>query len=133
VGKTLVGLIVASCLWTFGCQDSSKIYPIEFVDRKEFFPAADAIQKPKPLLLVVAVAADGRLSLNRIETGKISDVKVLKEKIAVVFADREKSLISEREVVIDPQVGIDDEDLGKLIEALKSVDATPIRIIKNNL
>jgi hypothetical protein len=114
----------------FGCQDSPKNYPVDLVDRNTVFAFN---QKPNPLRLVVEISEDGKLSLNKIETGTIDDVTVLSEKLEVIFDDREKAEISEREVVIDPQGKVKDMDLEKLIESLEEVKAAPIRVVKDNL
>lgn len=90
-------------------------------------------EKSKPLRLVVEIDENGRLSLNKIETGTIGDLTVLNEKLQAVFDDREKAGIGEREVVIDPQGSVKNEDVEKLIENLAAAKAAPIRIIKNNL
>ena len=60
------------------------------------------------------------------------DLKVLNGVLKVVFDDREKAGISDREVIIDPQGDVKNEDLEKLVESLASVKAAPIRVIKNN-
>lgn len=114
------------CFTFSGCQDSPKNYRVDLVDRNAVF-ALD--KKPNPLMLVVEIDENGKLSLNKIETGTISDLSVLSEKIKVLFDDREKAGINEREVVIDPQGKVKNEDLEKLIESLAGVKASPIRVI----
>lgn len=84
-------------------------------------------------MLLVKVEEDGCLSLNEIQIGTISDVSVLSEKLKVIFEDREKTQIKEREVIIDLQETIPKEEMEKLIENLADVKATPIRVIKNSL
>jgi biopolymer transport protein ExbD len=112
-----------------GCVNSPKIIRVDLIDRNTF---AALYEKPNQNLLV-RIDENGRLSLNKIETGTISDLSDLSEKIEVLFDDREKAGISDREVVIDPQGKVKNEDLEKLIESLASVKAAPIRVIKNNL
>jgi len=87
-------------------------------------------KKPDPLLLVVGITKDGKLSLNKIETGTIADA-TLREKIKAIFDDREKTGFVEKEVVINPQGEVETEDLEKLIENLAESKAAPIRLIKN--
>jgi len=128
--KILLISIFVFSLSFLNCKSSVKNYPIDFVDRNTLL-ALD--KKVKPLMLVVEVGEDGRLSLNKIETGTIADITLLSEKLKVIFDDREKTSIAEREVVIDPQGEIKNEDMEKLIENLADVKATPIRVIKNNL
>jgi hypothetical protein len=121
------------CLSLLGCQEAAKNYPVGFVDRKAVFPSGNLTQMPNTLMLVIGITEDGRLSLNKIETGTIADISLLSEKLKVIFEDREKASIKEREVVIDPQGKVRKEDLEKLIETLASIKASPIWIVKNNL
>lgn len=130
VKKILLASIFMICFAFSGCQDSAKNYPVDFVDRNAVF-ALD--KKPNPLSLVVEIAEDGKLSLNKIETGTVADLTVLSEKLKVIFDDREKAGINEREVVIDPQAKVKNKDLEKLIENLAEVKASPIRVIKAEL
>lgn len=128
--KILLVSIFVSSLAFFDCKSSVKNYPVNFVDRDTVF-ALD--KNGERLILVVEIDEDGTLSLNQIETGTITDVSLLAEKLRVIFEDREKTSIKEREVVIDPQGKIKNEDLEMLIENLAGVKASPIRVIKNNL
>ena len=125
--------IVVICLSFLGCQESAKNYPVDFVDRKAIFPIGNHIQKSNPLMLVIEIADDGKLSLNKIETGTIADTTLLSEKLKVIFDDREKASIKGREVVIDLKGKVKSEDLEKLVESLANAKASPIRVIKNNL
>ena len=128
--KSLFILIFVPSLAFLDCRSSVKNYPFEFVDRNAAL-APDKSQKP--LLLVVEIDENGKLSLNRIETGTIADVSLLSEKLEVIFEDRERNLNIEKEVVIDPKGEIKKEDMEKLIESLVNVKASPIRVIKNGL
>ena len=122
--------IFAICLSFFGCKDSAKNYQIEFVERKIAF--STDIQ-PNPLKLVVEINEDGKLRLNKIETGAINDPTFLTEKLKTIFDDREKAGINEKEVVIDAQYEVENEDLERLIESLAAANAAPILIVKSNL
>ena len=117
------------CLTVPGCRGAAN-YPVDFVDRSEVFVFK---QTPNPLLLVIEIDDDGRLSLNKIEIGMIDDRRVLAEKLAAIFDDRKKSGLVEREVIIAPQGKVKSEDLEKLIESLVEAQASPIRVIKSNL
>jgi len=128
-GKILRGTIFAICLLIPGCQDSAKNRLVDFVDRSAMLSLD---KKPNPLMLVVEIDEDGKLSLNKIETGTISDVSLLSDKLKVIFDDREKASIKEREVMIDSKSKVKSEDLEKLVETLASVKASPIRIVKND-
>jgi hypothetical protein len=130
VNKNFPVSIFAICLSLSGCQSFGRNYPVDFVDRNAVFAFN---KEPKPLMLVVGITESGKLSLNKIETGTISDAALLSEKLEIIFDDREKAGISEREVVIDPQGNVKNEDLEKLIQSLANAKAAPIRVIKNNL
>lgn len=111
-----------------GCRSSPKIIRVDLIDRTD---VAAPDKKTNPRLLVVALDENGRLSLNKIETGTIADPADLNEKLRVVFDDREKAGIDERAVVVDPQTGVKNEDLEKLIENLAAAKAAPLRVIRN--
>lgn len=130
IKKVLLVSIFVLSLSFLGCKSPVKNYPINFVDRNAVF-ASD--KKTKPLMLVVEIDEDGKLRLNRIETGTIADVSVLAEKLEAIFEDREKTFIEEKEVVIDPRGKIKNADVEKLIESLAQAKASPIRLIKNDL
>ncbi len=112
------------------CKSSLKDYPVDFVDRNAVFAFG---KKPNPLMLIVGVDENGKLSLNKIETGTIDDTALLSEKLKAIFEDREKTSIKEREVVVDPQGKVKNEDVEKLIENLADVKASPIRVVRNSL
>lgn len=117
------------CLTFFGCRSPAKNYRIDFVDRSAAF-APD--KNSDPLRLVVEITEDGRLRLNKIETGTVSDLSVLSGVLEALFADRQKTGIAGREVVIDPQGKAKSEDLEKLIKSLASVKASPILVVRDN-
>lgn len=125
--KNFLVSISAICLLLIGCRGSARNYPVDFVDRSAVF-ALD--KKLNPLRLVVEITEDGKLSLNKIETGTIADTMMLREKIGAIFDDRKKTGIVEKEVVIDPQGKVNHKDLEKLIECLAEAKAAPIRLIR---
>jgi hypothetical protein len=59
-------------------------------------------------------------------------MSLLAEKLEVIFADREKFGIDEREVLIDPKINIETERYEELIKVLSDANATPIRVIRND-
>lgn len=60
------------CFALSGCGSSPKIVRVDLIDRN----AVAALNKnPNPLLLVVEINENGRLSLNKIETRIISEIK----------------------------------------------------------
>ncbi len=113
-----------------GCQGSTKNYSVEYVERNALFSLD---RQPNSPLLVIEIDENGKLSLNKIQTGTISDLSELSEKIKVVLDDRERAGAVESEVVIYPQGKVNDEDLEKLIESLGDLKALPIRVIKNKV
>ncbi len=115
------------CFIFYGCGGLSKSYPAVSIDRNIAFSPAKAAD---PLRLVVEIKENGELLLNRIETGTINDPNVLSAKIKVVFDDREKNEISEKEILIERTGVVRNEDLDKLIEILTNLRASPIRIIQ---
>jgi len=83
-------------------------------------------------MLVLEIDEGGRLRLNKIETGTTRDMSLLAEKLKVIFADREKSGIDEREVLIDPKIQPETEGFEELVRTLADAKATPIRVIRND-
>lgn len=112
-----------------GCRNQERAAnrQVEFIDRNANLSLD---RKSNPLLLVVGLNEEGRLNLNKIETGTINDTSILAAKLKVVFDDRERSGIAAREVVIDPPGNVKSEDLEKLIETVAKARAAPIRVIR---
>src|SRR5688500_10884643 len=104
--QILLTPFVLICATFFGCKSSAANHSVEFVDRSAAF-SQDIL--PQPLLLIVEIDEGGRLRLNRIETGTTGDMSSLAEKLEVIFADREKAGIDEREVLIDPKINVETE------------------------
>jgi hypothetical protein len=121
--------ILMICFVLSGCENSPKIVRVDLIDQK---PAA-LNKKPNPLLLVVGVDRKGGLSLNKIETGTTADLTILTGTLKIIFDDREKTGIKGKEIIIDPQASVKNDDLEKLIESLADLKAAPIRVVKNNL
>lgn len=128
--KLFFALIFVICLAVSNCSDSANRQTVYLVDRNT---ALTKNSETNPQMLVVEIGEEGKLSLNKIETGTISDQAELKEKLKVIFDDRKKAGIGEREVFIDPHGNVSREDLEKLIESLAEVKAAPIRVLRNAL
>ena len=128
--KNRLILILTICLMLSGCKGSPKNVRVDFVTRNDVFAAN---QKPNPLRLIVEIKENGNLSLNQTETGTIEDLTLLSERLKVIFGNREKSGFVEKEIFIDPNGQIKNEDLEKLIESLVRMKAAPVRVIQNNL
>ena len=113
----------------FGCKSSAANHTVEFVDRSAAFSQGILRQ---PLMLIVEIDESGKLRLNKIETGTTADTSLLAEKLEVIFDDRERAGVTEREVLIDPTITVGSEDFEKLVKTLADLNASPIRIIKND-
>ena len=120
------GFLIAFVL--AGCRVAESGYPVDVIDREV---AISLDKRIDPLILVVEITADGKLSLNKIETGTIRDITVLSAALDVVFEDRRAAGISAREVVINPNGEVNGKHLERLIEALTKAKASPIRLIKS--
>lgn len=129
MGKLLFAMSILICLTTVGCNSPAKSHAeVELVDRSAVF--APGIQS-NPLILVIDISDGGKLSLNKIETGTISDPVELSEKLKAIFDDRKRTGIDKAEVVIDAHGEVDREDFDRLIHGLADVNASPIRVIRN--
>jgi len=132
-GKKVKQILLMSfaliCATFFGCKSSAAHHGVEFVDRSATF-SQDIL--PQQLRLIVEIDEGGTLRLNKIETGTTHDMSLLAEKLEVIFADREKFGIDEREVLIDPKINIETERYEELIKVLSDANATPIRVIRND-
>lgn len=124
----LVFAISAIWLLVFGCGSPATSSPVEFVESSTA-PSLD--KESDPFILLVDVTEGGTLSLNKIETGTIADPAGLSRKIRVIFEDRERAGVAARQITIYPQGKIKGEELEKLIEAVSTTGAAPIKIIKN--
>ena len=125
-GNRLTSILVI--LGLFGCQAPEK-FRVDFVDRNDVFHFD---QKSDPLTLVVEIGEDGKLRLNRIETGTIDDTTELSEKLKAIFDDRKHAGMEQTEVTIDPQPRVETDDLEKLVTILADLNASPIRVVRND-
>lgn len=110
------------------CQNSANKYQVEYVNRNTVFSSD---KTPNPLLLIVEITEDGKIRLNKIETGTIEDHDILAEKLKAIFDDRRRQGNFQREIVIDPKGKIKQMDMEKLIKSLSEAKAAPIVVIKN--
>lgn len=127
--KLLAGAVLLAGLVQSSCADRTSrpsAGHFQIVKRSEM-AASDA----DPLALVVEIGHDLKLRLNKIETGNMNDLKVLKEKLGVIFEDREQDGISARKVVVDLRVPIDRPALEVLAAQLAAADASPVIVIEN--
>ena len=127
--QILLTPILLICGSVFGCKSSATSHSVEVVDRTAAFSQGIL---PRPLMLIVEIDEGGRLRLNKIETGTIRDMSLLAGKLEVIFTDREKAGINEREVLIDPKINVETERYEELIRVLADAKASPIRVIGND-
>ncbi|HVF30276.1 MAG TPA: hypothetical protein VNA22_04865 [Pyrinomonadaceae bacterium] len=117
----------ACCSLTLACGTPSKDVLVTHVDAGRAI-AADGSEGA--LKLVVEINGDGRLLLNRIDIGTISNTSVLIEKLGTIFEDRRKASIAGREVMIQMNGTITEEHLEVLIDALIRAKASSIQITR---
>jgi hypothetical protein len=127
--KILLGAICVTGITLSGCTDSTGSYTVRFVERSAVFSKDEELN---PLRLVIEINENGKLTLNKIEAGTLSDTTFLSEKLKTIFTDRKKAAISAREVIILSESKIENKELEKLIEDLRISDAAPILIIKDH-
>ncbi len=116
-----------------GCQRSSTESVVTFVDRSEVYSNADLSERTDSLLLVVEIAEDSKLTLNKIDVGTTADLDRISEKLETIFEDRARAAIAKREVVIEMNGNVSGKHFERLIERLIKTNATPIRVIKGSL
>lgn len=112
------------------CGRTTESSSIVFIDKSDAFELDGGERPADPLILVVAINNEGKLSLNGIETGTINDTTILTQKLKGVFEDRTKASIGERSVLVEMNGVVKHEDFEKLIRALIDADVSPIRVIK---
>ena len=115
------------------CGRSSTESMVTFVDRSTVFASVDASGQTDPLLLLVEIAENGNLSLNKIDVGTTANLDQLSGRLDAIFNDRAQAGIDRRDVLIEMKGEVDGEHFEKLIESLAQAGATPIRVIKGNL
>ena len=113
----------------FGCKYSAENHRVEFVNRNA---VSEFNHKNNPYLLTVKLEKDGKLLLNKIETGTTADLNEFAEKIKAVFADRQRNGVFYKEIIIDADERMQKHDLEKVIECLANAKAAPIRLIKDD-
>jgi hypothetical protein len=128
VKQILLIPFVLICGTFLGCKSSATDQSVEFIDRSA---VSSQGALPTSLRLIVEIDESGILRLNKIETGTIRDTSLLADKLEVIFAEREKTGIDSREVVIDPKVNVETEHYEAVIMVLAEANASPIRVIRN--
>jgi biopolymer transport protein ExbD len=114
------------------CSSPAESSPVVFVDEADALAGDSGNRSVNPLLLVVEIDGQGKLSLNKIETGTIDNTTILSATLKTIFEDRQKAAIDERGVLVEMNGEVRHEDFEKLIETLSHAEAMPIRVIKGN-
>ncbi len=98
-------------------------------------PEDQIVTKPNPQALVAMLDKDGRLSLNREESGTISDSKKLENKLVEIFKERESNGVFrefsnevEKTIFLKVSKSVKYGDFIKLVEAVRAAGAQPIGI-----
>jgi biopolymer transport protein ExbD len=89
--------------------------------------------KPNPLTLVVSIANDLKVKLNKDEFGDTSDTSELNGKLKSIFKERESNLVYkdgtneiEKTVFVKAPKAVKYGEVVKLIDAIKDAGATPV-------
>ena len=115
--------ILACCIVMQGCGGAANAPYVSFVDQESVREAKD------PLDLVISIDAEGRLTLNQIETGTIGDPGELTEKLRTIFEDRRRSSINEAEVLIEMAGTVAFDDIDALITSLRPLGPSRITVV----
>src|SRR5688500_14532685 len=121
---SLILLILASSGTALhSCKTVARDSHVDFVDR------VSADKAEAPLALIVGIDGSGKLTLNQIGTGTISEPSVLVEKLTAILVDRKRSSIYQDEVLIELGGSVAYEDIDALIAVLKQLQPTRITIV----
>jgi biopolymer transport protein ExbD len=89
--------------------------------------------KPNPLTLVVSIASDSKIKLNKDEMGDTSDTSKVGGSLTQIFKDRESNLVYkdgtneiEKTVFVKAPKSIKYGEVVKVIDAIKLAGATPV-------
>jgi biopolymer transport protein ExbD len=89
----------------------------------------DAKVDPHPYTLIVSIAGDSSLSLNKdkLKASSASPNELI-ESLKGIFAAREQNLVNERTVFIKAPKGLDYGTVAKVVDAVKMSGAAPISL-----
>jgi biopolymer transport protein ExbD len=94
---------------------------------------SDFVVKPYPLLLVVEIKSDKKITLNRENEGSLSETSLLTRRLAEIFKDRENNGVFregtnevEKTVFVKAAVTLKFSDVIKAINAVKLAGASPV-------
>ncbi len=96
--------------------------------------------KPNPLTLVVAIGKDAKIALNNDPFGDVSDTEKLRDRLKEIFTERERNGVLregsnevEKTLFIKSPKSVRYGDVVKVIDAVKSVGASPIGLQVDDL
>ncbi|MBV9214588.1 MAG: biopolymer transporter ExbD [Acidobacteria bacterium] len=128
-----VALVVAG---EKSAEDQYQLAPLNFRLNLPPLPSKAPPVKPNPLILVAALAQDGKLTLNNEDNGTISDTRSLNNKLRDIFKERENNGVFredtnevQKTVSIKAAGAAKYGDVIKLIDAVKAAGADPIAIL----
>jgi hypothetical protein len=128
--KEILRILLIAILVSFSACDANR-QVASYADRGRSEEIHRSGEEKDPLKLVVEVATDGTLSLNRIKTGSMENTTHLRDSIEAIFEDRMRNGIAAREVIVVLNGDVGKDDLDNLIDALESVNVGPLRIVTN--
>jgi biopolymer transport protein ExbD len=99
-----------------------------------------SVVKPNPLSLVVSVANDGKLMLNKDEMGDVTDLSKVENALTTLFKERESNGVFkegtseiEKTVFVKAPRSLKYGDVVKVIDSLKIAGATPVGLQVDDL
>ena len=138
-GITALGGFAIDRLWNVSSTDEVRLVPL-FGDRKHAAPQAHSCG-----YLVVSVASDRRLYLNREEIGSLGDTRALTETLRTIFQWREQHQLCahapdisvevhedrqvEKSVYIKADRGLSYGEIADLVSVIKEAGADPLGLV----
>jgi TonB family protein len=89
-----------------------------------------------PLGLVVTVSENGKVFLNRVEEGTLSDLSALRARLELIFEQRKENNVFktgtdelEKTVIVKSSTYMNEEQLSKVVGEVKAAGASPVRVM----
>ena|SRR5687767_7224062 len=89
----------------------------------------ETFDKSGPFRLTVGINGRGDLTLNKIDCGNVDDLSDLKGKLGIVFEDRRRLDIRDRDIFVEMDGVIPHSDVERLIDSLGGLGVSQITII----
>ena len=83
------------------CGSPARSSSVVFVDESDVLAVDSGEGFVGSLSLTVEINGEGKLSLNRIDTGTIGDTTILRDKLKAIFEDRQKESVDERGIFVE--------------------------------